>query len=149
MDPSSSNPFGDYRPKTTPDSIFDFRPAMHAVIEAIPLLHNPSFEKLAALLQLLEEVKEKARKNPGNTQPGRMMLGANQEEYQPSDDELLENYVGDVIKGVIAGTPEELRPALRKKMKGDRSYNVIRVRHSDVMGSGRFFYASKPQPTKI
>ncbi len=122
---------------------------MRGVIQAISLLQNPGFDKLASLLKFLEEVKVKAKKNPGCTQPGRMMLGADREEYCPSDDELLESFAGDVIKGVIASTAEELRPALLKKMKGNLSYNVIHVRHSDVMGSGRFFYASKPIPEKI
>ncbi len=149
MGPNSSPPFGDYQPKLTPDTVLDYRPSIRAVIEEFPSLHNPSFDKLVALLQLLEDVQAKAKKNPGHTQPGNMILGADREEYKPSDDELLESHVGDVIKGVVAGTPEELRPALAKKLKGNRTYNVIRVRHSDVMGSGRFFYASKPQPEKI
>jgi hypothetical protein len=149
MNPSGTTPFGDYEPKRTPDTIFDFRPAMHAVIEAITILRNPSIEQVPALVQLLGEVKAKARRNPGYTQPGKMMLGGDREEYNPSDDELLESYVGDLIKNVLAGAPKQQRVALVKKVKGELTYNRIRVRHSDVMGSGRFFYAGIPQPEKI
>jgi hypothetical protein len=149
MDTSGTTPFGDYEPKRTPDTIFDFRPAMHAVIEAITILQNPSIEQVPALVQFLGEVKARARRNPGHTQPGRMMLGGDREEYNPSDDELLESYVGDLIKNVIAGAPKQRWEALMKKVKGELTYNGIRVRHSDVLGSGRFFYASKPQPEKI
>ncbi len=149
MNPSGTTPFGDYEPKRTPDTIFDFRPAMHAVVEEIPVLRNPSIEQMPALVQFLGEVKAKARRNPGYTQPGRMMLGGDREEYNPSDDELLESYVGDLIMNVLAGASKQQRVALVKKVKGGLTYNKIRVRHSDVMGSGRFFYASKPLPEKI
>jgi hypothetical protein len=149
MGPSGTTPFGDYEPKRTPDTIFDFRPAMRAVIDAITILQNPSIEQVLALIQFLGEVKAKARRNPGHTQPGRMMLGGDREEYNPSDYELLESYVGKLIRNVIAGASKQQREALVKKVKVELTYNEIRVRHSDVMGSGRFFYASKPQPEKI
>jgi hypothetical protein len=149
MNPSGTKPFGDYEPKRTPDTVLDFRPEMHAVIEGTTILHNPSIEQVPALIQLLGEVKAKARRNPGHTQPGRMMLGGDREEYNPSDDELLESYVGDLIKNVVARATKQQREALVKKVKGELTYNEIHVRHSDVMGSGRFFYAGKPQSAKI
>jgi len=93
-----------------------------------------------------------ARGNPGKWIDGQIMLGANPREYLPSDEELLAAEFGDRLATYVESKDtmelielwggESLLPFPLK-------YNRFEYRHADVMGSGRFFYASKPIPMVI
>ncbi|MEJ2664678.1 MAG: hypothetical protein P8107_11645 [Spirochaetia bacterium] len=75
------------------------------------------------------------------------MLGADMDQYVPSDEECMESEIGDRIAAIAAGmSPQELRALLKQQGKNVKkiSYRKINYRHVDVMGSGRFFHADEP-----
>lgn len=81
-----------------------------------------------------------------------MILGANPEEYQPSESEILLCEVGNRIKEIKDSNPTG---SIRKTVSGHsqlptkikfRKFDVI---HMDVMGSGRFFYISNMEELKF
>lgn len=136
--------FPDYEPKLSDDTVLDYKPALHSRIlelpEAVP-------QNLVTLVGLLEMYRVRALKNPGKFEEGRVMLGADMDQYVPSDEECMESEIGDRIAAIAAGmSPQELRALL--KQQGSTvttiSYKKINYRHVDVMGSGRFFYAGEP-----
>jgi hypothetical protein len=107
---------------------------------------------LPAMIHALADVAARADENPGTVREGNVILGADPQEYVPSEQELLEHAIGDRIASVIAGSdPKRVAAALEKAgiEKRELTYGRIEVRHVDVMGSGRFFYASKPAGTAI
>jgi hypothetical protein len=136
--------FSDYEPKTTPDTVLDFRPMLYERIMGLP---RAVLENFIELLSLHQECIQKAAKNPGTWEPGNIILGANEKEYNPSDDELILAEIGSRLKALVEGT-ETL--ALKTYCKQNRititSIEIIEIHftHADVMGSGRFFYASEP-----
>jgi hypothetical protein len=141
--------FGDYQPKTSPDTLVDFAPQ---VIQRVDEIASADLDGLPALIHALFDAKSQAAKNPGTVRQGNVILGADPEEYVPSEQELLECAIGDRIAQVIAANDgERVAAALKKAGIEERSltYGKIDVWHVDVMGSGRFFYASKPAPTAI
>ena len=90
-----------------------------------------------------------ARRHPGRWVDGNRVFGASRREYQPSDDELIESEIGRRIRE-IASRPDAgpavsgLRPA-----RSEVAFHEIAFNHADVMGSGRFFYASAPTEARV
>jgi len=141
--------FGDYQPKTSPDTLADYAPQ---VIGRVDEIAAADLTGLPALINALDDVKQQAEQNPGTVREGNVILGADPEEYVPSEQELLEHALGDRIAQVIARSDaRKTAGALKKAGIAERrlSYGRIEIRHVDVMGSGRFFYASPPTPTAI
>lgn len=141
--------FGDYRPKTSPDTVADYAPQVIGRVDAIAAA---DLDGLPALIHALADVAARADENPGAVRDGNVILGADPQEYLPSEQELLEHALGDRIASVIASSdPKQVAAALKKAGLKKRKliYGRIEVRHVDVMGSGRFFYASKPTDTEI
>jgi len=141
--------FGDYQPKTSPDTIADYAPQVLARVDEIAAAEPAG---LPALIHALADVTRQAEQNPGTVREGNVILGADPEEYVPSEQELLEHALGDRIAQVVArSNARQVAGTLRKAGIAKRrlSYGRIEVRHVDVMGSGRFFYASPPVPTVI
>jgi hypothetical protein len=139
--------FPDYTPKTSPDKVKDFRPGF------VSRKHAPAdLAHIGELLKELDEAKKEAAKHPGRWEKGRVMLGADSEQYNPSDAELQAAEIGDAIRRLVASAePGELKKALEKagvKAKAVK-YNRFTFRHVDVMGSGRFTYSSGPISTEI
>jgi hypothetical protein len=136
--------FPDYEPKLTEDTVLDYRPALSGKIDKIPEARP---ENLGVLVHLLEEFKDLAEQNPGTFEKGRVMLGADMDQYVPSDEECLESEVGDRIAAIAAEmSQQELRALLKQEGVTIKTlaYKKINYRHVDVMGSGRFFYADEP-----
>ena len=140
--PTAEERFPDYKPKTSPDTVLDYRPQIGAELDRLPAA-TP--ENLPRLLGLLKEYKQKSKENPGKTEDGNQILGADPQEYVPSDAELLQNEIGARIKQVV----DAVAPGALKQEQRQVEYGAIAFRHVDVMGSGRFFYASRPTKTII
>lgn len=141
--------FPGYEPKTTPDSILDYRSQLAGELSKIP---DPSLKTLPALINMLAEYQKRAEQNPGKWTHGHVGLGADPDQYVPSDEELMVSEIGKKIHVAIAFcSREELAAALTEAGISLKSieFGLIRFRHVDVMGSGRFFYASNPVKTVI
>jgi hypothetical protein len=139
----------DYQPKTSPDTVADYAPAISAKVDA---LAPADIEGLPELIFALEEANKNAAANPGSFREGNVILGADPQEYVPSDEELFASEIGDRIAAIVAQSNiGQLEFALKSRgIKAIKvSYGKIRVRHVDVMGSGRFFYAAAPKATVV
>jgi hypothetical protein len=139
----------EFRPKLSPDTLLDYRPSLADRVAALP---PAQISMLGDLITMLEALKERAQARPGAWRVGPVYLGANAQEYRPSDDELLAAELGDRIRRVVSvADPEDVAEAMRRA--GIRAtlieYNRFEYRHADVMGSGRYFYASEPMATAI
>ena len=141
--------FPGYRAKETSDGVMDYRPGLRPSVEKLEAITDSTFAEAVTSLVLLDL---EARANPGKWIDGKIMLGANPQEYLPSDEELLAAEFGDrlatyvesrdILELIELWDGEALLPFPLK-------YNRFEYRHADVMGSGRFFYASNPIPTVI
>jgi hypothetical protein len=141
--------FPDYEPKLDADTLLDYRGSLGPVVLALP---EAKLSNLDVLLALTVEYGKKAKEHPGAEKPGRIQLGEDDYQYVPSDEELLAGEVGERVRIIRDGTAkEELRKYLADRNISVKSveYGKISFRHSDVMGSGRFFYASRPEKTVI
>ncbi|MBU0763653.1 MAG: WG repeat-containing protein [Bacteroidetes bacterium] len=141
--------FPDYVPKTTPDILRDFNPSLSDSVAALPA---PGMKNLPELLNLLKKFQQEAKKNSGRWVEGNMILGADPKQYEPSDAELMAGEVGERIQGLI--TPEnrqEVNDRLDEcGIKTSKiTYRRFRFRHSDVMGSGRFFYVESMEEVEM
>ncbi len=134
--------FPDYRPKLTADDLFDYRPAMRDALNDVP---DAALDALPELIRQLGFWRDRARNAPGAFEPGAVALGADPEEYRPSESELIWAVVGERVATVAAGIDAAaLRAAAPPDVALPLTYPVFDVRHVDVMGSGRFFYVSEP-----
>lgn len=146
---ASAEPFAGYQPKRTPDTAADFRPGLAAALEALP---PATVASLPALLSTLADQQARARASPGAHAEGNPLLGGARRQYVPSDPELLESELGERIRRVAASaTAAELREVLRAagRRGGAVDYRAVTFDHVDVMGSGRFTYASEPQAARV
>lgn len=135
--PGPEKMFPDYRPKTSPDRVVDYRPEISKQLSAFPKF---SQENLPRLISEFQSWNERAKKDHGHFQQGNVILGAPPREYLPSDAELVAGYLGDGLKKLI-------KPRPGKSVQ--TSYLHFEFEHVDVMGSGRFFYCSAPIETKL
>lgn len=141
--------FPDYTPKTTPDKVLDFRPALSEQLEKFP---KPELQNLPELINLFQSLEKQAKQNPGKWVDGNIILGANPKEYLPSDQELLLSELGNSIQNLIL---KEKADAIKKLLKQHKikikklQYNYYTYLHADVMGSGRFFYIDNVEQKQI
>ena len=141
----SENIFPDYKPKKTEETIFDYNSDLLEKINEISLPKEPTAEDMDKLVKLLTEYKEKANLNQGQIQRGNIILGADEEEFIPSDDQLIESYIGGLIHQIIDTNKQYKLQDIKNKVNKEIKYRYIEIYHMDVMGSGRFFYANKPK----
>ena len=139
----------EYRPKMSPDTVLDYRPA---ITEQVAKLPPVAVAALPALVRTLERYQAVARRQPGQWTMGRVYLGANPREYWPSNAELLAAVVGNRIKKLLerASLGEIGRVLAEAGVKlAVITYNSFEYRHADVMGSRRYFYCSAPKPIRL
>jgi len=149
--------FPGYQPKKTPDTIHDYigtwahrsgkKPG--DVLGKIP---EATLDNLAAIVDLLAKYQEAAAKDPGKTVPGNMILGADPEEYVPSEAELVVSELGQAIASIVKRSkPSAIAERLKAAKAKSKDISCVPVvfTHVDVMGSGRFFYAHKGEPVTI
>jgi hypothetical protein len=144
---SDSEPFrlsdAPYTPKTSPDTVLDYRARLAGVLETLP---RASLDDLPALIRALDVQQRRARVDPGTWERGNVILGAAPRQYVPSDAALLESELGERIRSVLtAASAEEVRAVLTRagNCATQIRYRFIGIRHVDVMGSGRFWYADE------
>lgn len=145
------DPFPDYEPKRTPDTIEDYigHWAHASGVDATHVLGKipeAKLKNLSRALATFEEYQGKAVENPGKMERGNPILGADPEEYIPSEPELVVSEVGQVILSIIDSVSKEELLAYMKHESipsQEISFTQVTFRHADVMGSGRFFYAGK------
>ncbi len=149
--------FPGYQPKRTPDTIHDYigtwaHRSGKKPDDVLGKLPEAKLENLAAIVDLLVKYQQAAAKDPGKVVPGNMILGADPEEYVPSEAELVASELGKAIASIARGSKPgaiagQLKPA---KAKGRQvTFVPIDFTHADVMGSGRFFYARKGGPITV
>ena len=138
--------FPDYKPKDTADTVLDFRSSVSGDVSALP-----SASDAASLAQAFLSWKAKAAASPGSYQPGAQQLGADAQEYTPSDAELVTAEAGDRLAAAMRSGDAAAKSAVAAVLTdaSARSYKRFDYRHVDVLGSGRFFYSSPPRDSSI
>ena len=137
--------FPDYQPKTSPDTVYDYlRKPNSKVFKILSDINPPTLKNLKDILSLFNQYKLEAEENPGGHQQGNVAIGADVDQYYPSEEEILVSELGKSIKAIIESSSKQEREDLKEE-EGISSqsiiFNEITYRHVDVMGSGRFFYA--------
>ncbi|MFC1775040.1 hypothetical protein ACFLZN_01875 [Nanoarchaeota archaeon] len=145
--------FGDYTPKTSPDTVYDYigkvedYETYYKVLTELPIAE---LDNLKLLLELFNEYSGKAKTNAGRYEQGNMVLGGPEQEYLPTGDELVLAEVGKKIKYVVEhNTKESLQEYLKSNKLDKIEFNYFEFYHMDVMGSGRFIYSSDPIKTEV
>ena len=145
--------FPDYQPKRSQDTVYDYLRAPDSkVFKILSEINPPTLKNLKFILSYFNKFKIEAEKNPGGTQQGNVALGADLDQYYPSEEEILVSELGKSIIVIIESSSKQQREDL-KEAEGISSqsliFNEVLYRHVDVMGSGRFFYAEKQQRETI
>ena len=144
---AAPNVAADYTPKDTPDTVTDYRSSVAGDISALPPVSDA-----AALAAAFVDWKARAASSPGAYEQGAVQLGADPQEYKPSDAELVAAEAGDRLAAALQGADDATKASVAATL-GDapeaRVYRRFDYRHSDVMGSGRYFYASKPKEAAL
>jgi hypothetical protein len=149
---NEKNKFPDYQPKITPDTIEDYLTQPSNVYTILGEIGEPSINNLKTIITYFLKYKKSAEKNPKNPQKGNIALGADENQFYPSEDALLVSELGKLIKQVTESYSKlQMRTLkLKHQIKSQHlSYPEITFRHVDVMGSGRFFYAEKARMDTI
>ncbi|MBD3319196.1 hypothetical protein GF342_04780 [Candidatus Woesearchaeota archaeon] len=145
LEPTPENPFPDYQPKTSQDTIEDVMPEVGSpqLREQLASLTPATLDNAKELLELYLEYAQKAQQHPGETVQGNPILGAPEQHYKPSEEEVILSKVGMLLNDLKKNVPA---PTLKKHFEEQGlvetivHYPVFIVTHADVMGSGRFFY---------
>jgi hypothetical protein len=98
-----------------------------------------------ALASAFATWKAQADANPGAMEAGQQQLGANEQEYRPSDAELVAAEAGDRLSAALQGADDATKTAVSAALNGTVTFRRFDYRQVDVPGSGRFVYASPPQ----
>ncbi len=142
--PSIADAFPDYRPLDRSVTVTDYRMSVAGDIAALPPVSDAT-----ALATAFADWRARAAAAPGAYEEGAIPLGADPQEYRPSDAELVAAEAGDRLAAALSGADEDTRAAVSGIVGGDASYKRFDYRNVDVMGSGRFFYASPPKNASL
>ncbi|MCP3971304.1 MAG: hypothetical protein GY717_13485 [Rhodobacteraceae bacterium] len=120
------------------------RPGLPTGPDASP---NPANDGWPATLRRLAKLNATARQMPGQWTEGNIALGADPQQYQPSEPELIAASYGDMLIAMLSGMdPAARADALRStEHGGPLRYTRFDTREVKVMGSGLYHYASAPQ----
>ena len=148
---SEKNLFPNYEPKITPDIIEDYLRGPSKIYDILAEVGESSSGNLKKIVKYFKKYIKKAIKNLGGSQKGNIAVGADFNQYYPSEEELLASELGKMIEKIVnSHSREEFEKV--KKQEGIKSqkieFNEVYFRHVDVMGSGRFFYAEKRSEKK-
>lgn len=124
--------------------VTDYRSSVSADIGALPPVSDP-----AALAAAFADWRSRAAASPGAMEAGAIPLGADPQEYRPSDAELVAAEAGDRLAAALSGADDATKAAVSTALGGDLSYKRFDYRVVDVMGSGRYFYASSPKSASL
>ena len=139
--------FPDYEPKRTPNTIYDYLkyPKMN-IFKILDEIGQPNLEKLKLILSYFKNYRIEAKKNPGGIQKGNVAIGADSDQYYPSEEEILVSELGKMLKNIVeSNSKREIEKIMLKEGVESQKieFSGIIFRHVDVMGSGRYFYADK------
>jgi len=143
---NEKNMFPDYQPKINPDTLEDYLRKPSNVYKILEEIGEPSINNLKAIITNFVKHRNAAENNPGGTRKGNIAIGADIDQYYPSEEELLVSELGKLIIQVTESYSKQQMKTLKLKhqIKSQLfTYHEITFRHVDVMGSGRFFYAEK------
>lgn len=147
VDPNAPAADGGIVPKDTADTVTDYRASVAGDVSALP-----SVSDAPGLARAFVDWKARAASSPGAYEQGQVQLGADAQEYRPSDAELVAAEAGDRLAAALQGADDATKAAVAEVLGGApeaRVYRRFDYRHSDVMGSGRYFYASKPKEAAL
>lgn len=125
-------------------TVTDYRSSVAGDIGSLPPVSDP-----AALAAVFASWRSRAASSPGVMEDGAIPLGADPQEYRPSDAELVAAEAGDRLAAVLNGADDGTKAAVSAAVGGDASYKRFDYRVVDVMGSGRYFYASSPKSASL
>jgi hypothetical protein len=142
-----SDLYSDYQPKTTPDVATDYMPELISEFRLIPDADTANTEDLIGLFNIYTKA---AKRNPGKWENGNMILGAKEKEYSPSKEELILNEIGERIKKLAESSkPATLSQVTKTTLPKQIRFKHFTFTHTDVMGSGRFFYVDNMQEITV
>jgi hypothetical protein len=127
-----------------PATVTDYRSSVSGEIGALPPVGDA-----AALAAAFVDWRGKAAAAPGAFEAGQQQLGADEQEYSPSDAELVAAEAGDRLSAALQGADEATRTAVANAVGSSTSYRRFDFRRVDVAGSGRFVYASAPREASL
>ncbi|MFH1531470.1 MAG: hypothetical protein ABIK09_12150 [Pseudomonadota bacterium] len=133
----------------TQASVADYRWYFQDKLRALP---PATLAELPKLIRAFELYRDRAEDNFGRWVDGDIILGARPKEYQPSDDELMENELGARIQEVVAATPAAQIDWLLKDAGIELRalvYRAISFRTVRIAGVGAYHYASTPVRTTV
>jgi hypothetical protein len=145
--PAGADPSAGYTPKTSADTVTDYRPGVAGEVGALPPVSDA-----AGLARAFLQWNSRAQGSPGGFEAGAVQLGADEQQYKPSDAELVAAEAGDRLSAALTGADQATKDAVTAVLGPDpgvRAYKRFDYRHSDVMGSGRYFYASAPKSASV
>lgn len=125
-------------------TVTDYRSSVAGDIGSLPSVSDP-----AALASVFASWRSRAAASPGAMEDGAIPLGADPQEYRPSDPELVAAEAGDRLAAALNGADDATKAAVSAAVGGDASYKRFDYRVVDVMGSGRYFYASSPKAASL
>ncbi len=127
-----------------PATVTDYRQSVAGDIAALPPVGDAP-----ALAAAFAGWKARADSSPGAMEAGQIPLGANEQEYRPSDAELVAAEAGDRLSAALQGADADTRTAVSTALNGAVTYRRFDYRRVDVAGSGRFVYASNPKDAML
>lgn len=127
-----------------PATVTDYRPSVAGDIAALPAVSDA-----ASLAASFVTWQQKAAASPGAMEEGQIPLGADPQEYRPSDAELVAAEAGDRLSAALQGADEATKASVTTIVADTRAYKRFDFRRVDVMGSGRYYYASQPKSASL
>lgn len=127
-----------------PATVTDYRAGISGELSGLPPVGDA-----AALAGAFIEWRSRAAAAPGGFEAGQVQLGANEQEYKPSDAELVAAEAGDRLSAALQGADEATRTAIAGVVGENHGYRRFDFRRVDVAGSGRYVYASAPRDAQL
>lgn len=127
-----------------PVTVLEYRPSVADDIGALPPVGEAT-----ALAAAFLTWKARADAAPGAYEAGQVELGADPQEYRPTNAELVAAEAGDRLAAALTGADEATRASVAAALNGVASYRGFSYRRVDVPGSGRHLYASPPRETRL
>ncbi|NHJ24083.1 MAG: hypothetical protein EAX89_05880, partial [Candidatus Lokiarchaeota archaeon] len=114
---SEKDLFPDYEPKRTPDTLQDYLKRSSFVFQILSEIKEPDLKNLNRILIYFNRYKKEVRKHPGEIRKGNVAIGADLDQYYPSDEELLVSELGKMIRTIIENISEEELKSYKKVNK--------------------------------
>ena len=117
--------FPDYKPKTTLDTVHDYlRNSDSLVFKILKEIGQPSLKNLKNIINYFNKYKIDAKNNPDSSQKGNIALGADPDQYYPSEEEILVSELGKMIINIIDSNSKKITNKI-KKTDGLKSQKLI------------------------